>query len=350
MNIGTASQPLVSVVTPMYNGAQYLQECIESVLAQTYQNWDYTIVDNCSLDNSVEIANRYAEKDSRIRIRTNQQFLRAIPNHNCALRQISAASKYCKMVFADDWIFPDCLERMVSVAEDHPSVGIVGAYVLQGTEVICTGLPYPTRVVGGREICRLHLLNKLYVFGSANAVLYRSDLVRKTDTFFDEGNIHADTEACFAVLKNSDFGFVPQVLTFSRVRPGSLSRISSDMQTSLAGMLQILVKHGADYLTREELQDHLDSHVAYYYRFLGKSLLLNRGRTIDYHRRKLIEAGVGFSWGRIAKGTLAALWDFALNPKDAIEKLLKARGQLTLEKPGQDIEAVPDVKLRRQNT
>src|SRR5882724_7298074 len=65
--MNNSSQPLISVVTPVYNGAEHLAECIESVLAQTYQNWDYTIVDNCSTDGSVEIARRYAAKDRRIR-------------------------------------------------------------------------------------------------------------------------------------------------------------------------------------------------------------------------------------------------------------------------------------------
>src|SRR6185369_12742705 len=120
--MNTASQPFVSIVTPVYNGAEYLSECIESILGQTYQNWEYTIVDNCSTDGSSEIACRYAAGDSRIRVHKNQQFLQAIPNHNAALRQISPASKYCKMVFADDWIFPECLEKMVAIAEDHPSV------------------------------------------------------------------------------------------------------------------------------------------------------------------------------------------------------------------------------------
>src|SRR6266853_864191 len=199
MNI--EARPLVSIVTPMYNESEYLAECIESVLAQTYQNWDYTIIDNCSTDESVEIARRYAAKDQRIRIQENQRFLRAIPNFNVALRQISPTCKYCKVVLGDDWIFPECLERMVAVAEEHPSVGIVGAYALEGQQVTWTGLPYPSRRVCGREVCRKHLLEKLYVFGTQSSVLYRADLVRCHDPFYNESNIQADTEACFALLK-----------------------------------------------------------------------------------------------------------------------------------------------------
>src|SRR5258708_3929396 len=58
-----SSPPRVSIVTAVYSGAEYLTECIESVLAQTYQNWDYTIIDNCSTDNSLEIAEQYLARD-----------------------------------------------------------------------------------------------------------------------------------------------------------------------------------------------------------------------------------------------------------------------------------------------
>src|SRR4029077_15657000 len=163
--------PLVSIVTPVYNNAEYLAECIESVLAQTYPNWDYTIVNNCSTDGTGEVARRYAAKDRRIRIHDNQQFLRVVPNHNHALRQISPESKYCKIVFGDDWIFPRCLEEMVAVAEEHPSVGIVGAYGLwevvgRGPHeyvVMLGGLPYPSRLVSGRDVCRRMFLEELYL-------------------------------------------------------------------------------------------------------------------------------------------------------------------------------------------
>lgn len=324
------SQPLVSIVTPVYNGAEYLAECIESILAQTYQNWDYTIVDNCSTDDSMQIARRYAGRDGRIRIHNNRHFLRVIPNHNVAIRQISPASKYCKMVFADDWIFPECIERMVSVAEQHPSVGIVGAYVLQGREVICTGLPYSTRVLSGREICRQQFLDRLYVFGSANAILYRASLVRGMDPFYNEANIHADTEVCFKLLRTSDFGFVHQILTFTRVRSESLSTISTGLQTSFAGMLQLLLAQGPDYLAHDELEDLLQRHISEYYRFLGKSFLRGHNETLNYHKRKLVEAGVGFRWSRVVIGALAAISGHALNPKSTAEKLLKTRSRIAL--------------------
>jgi glycosyltransferase involved in cell wall biosynthesis len=342
MNSG--SLPLVSIVTPVHNEAKHLAECIESVLAQTYQNWDYTIVDNCSTDGCAEIARRYAAKEPRISVSENTQFLPAIPNHNHALRQISLTSKYCKIVFGDDWIFPECLQRMVAVAEEHPSVGIVGAYALEGTQARWTGLPYPSPVVSGRQICREHFLRDLFVFGSANSVLYRADLVRSHDPFYNEANIHADTEICFELLKNWDFGFVHQLLTFTRVRPGSLTTISSDLQTSFPGMLHTLLTHGPDYLTREEFAARFDRHLSDYYRFLGKSLLLTRDKTFwDYHRKQLTESGAGFSRARLSKGMLAALFAALLNPKDSIERLLKRKHNQRLAHSERERKSKPTV-------
>ena len=321
----SALQSLVSIVTPMYNEAEHLAECIESVLAQRHDNWEYVLLDNCSRDGSLEIARTYASKDRRIRVCQNQEFLRAIRNHNTALSLISPASKYCKVIFGDDWIFPECLEQMVAVAEEHPSVCLVGAYGLEGERVICTGLPYPSRLVSGREICRKHLLDGLYVFGSATSVLYRADVVRGSHPLFNENNIHADTEACFALLKHGDFGFVHQALTFTRVRPRSLTAMSTDLHTEFPGMLQLLVAHGSDYLTPRELDLRLRRHVAEYYRFLGVSLIKRRSDRPfwEYHAKKLGESGVGFSRTRVAVAALRDITAAALNPKISLEKLLR---------------------------
>jgi len=323
-SLNVAGQPLVSVVTPVYNGAEHLSECIESVLAQTYQNWEYIIVDNRSTDASSKIAHRYADADSRIRVHKNQQFLPAIANHNAALRQISLASKYCKVVFADDLIRPECLEKMVRVADTHPSVGLVSAHCLEGEQVICKGLPESSTVVSGRETCRRHLLERLYLFGSANSVLYRADLVRGRDSFYDEGNIHADNEVCFELLKTCDFGFVHEVLTFTRVREGSRNAVSSGRQTHFAGMLHILRRHGTHYLSPEELEKLLDQNLSEYYRFLSKSLFLRRDRMFwDYHKKSLAEAGFGFSRFRLMQATLESLFKAVLHPQSAMKNLAR---------------------------
>jgi hypothetical protein len=97
------------------------------------------------------------------------------------------------------------------------------------------------------------------------------------------------------------------------------------MQTCYAGMLQILVTLGPEYLTRDELRDLLHKHISEYYRFLGKSLLLRRNKTIDYHRRKLNETRVGFSWPRVLRGALETLAGLAVNPQGIVERLLKPR-------------------------
>jgi len=225
---------------------------------------------------------------------------------------------------------------MVGLAEEQPSVGLVGAYCLEGQQVRCAGLPYSTRVAGGREICRQHLLNRLYLFGSANSLLYRADLVRSREQFYNETNIHADTEACFALLKKCDFGFVHQVLTFTRPRPGSLNTISTDHQSCFAGMLHILLRHGKDCLTEEEFGPYLDRHLADYYRFLAKSVLLRRDLKFwEYHKRQLAELGFGFSRGRLALATLASCCSVALNPLAAVQKLVKRRTTRTASRASQ---------------
>ncbi len=320
------SEPLVSIVTPVYNGADHLAECVESILAQSYQDWECTIVNNCSTDASAEIARSYAAKDSRIRVHDNEKFLRVIANHNVALRQISPSSKYCKIVFADDWIFPECLERMVAVAEEHPSVGIVGACGLRGRQVMWAGLPYPSAQISGREVCRKLFLEDLYVFGTPHSMLFRSDLVRSHDPFYNESNLHADSEACCALLKSCDFGFVHQILTFTRLRPGSLTEFTNEVNTLIVGRLHDLVTHGPDYLTPEEFKTCLDRKLSEYYEFLARSLVRGRDKKFwDYHKRKLDDVGVGFARARLARATLAELCNALLNPKDTIERLLKIK-------------------------
>jgi glycosyltransferase involved in cell wall biosynthesis len=327
--MSSQSTPLVSIVTPMYNNVEYVAECIESVRAQTYEHWDYVIVNNCSTDGSEKIARRFAAVDFRIRVLDNETLLPALANHNRALRQASPASKYCKMVFSDDWLFPRCLEEMVALAEAQPSVGIVGAYALQGRETMVkwAGLPYPSRRVDGREVCRRFFLEDIYVFGTAHSLLYRSDLIRSRDPFFNEANLHADREVCFDLLRSCDFGFVHQVLTFTRERSGSLTEMARQLNTSVGGRLYELVKYGPDFLSPREYRSCRAKLVNEYYNYLAVSLLLG-GRDVKFwnlHKQKLTEAGFDFSYGRLSAAVLARCLRAVTHLPETFEKLRLAR-------------------------
>lgn len=309
------SQPVVSVLTPVYNGEKYLAKCIESVLAQTYQNWEYVIVNNRSTDRTFEIAQSYAERDKRIRIHNNSEFVGCDQNGNIAFRQISPESKYCKMVHADDWLLPECIERMVELAEAHPTVAMVGSYGLRNERVAWDGLPYPSTVIPGREICRNTLLGGPYVFGSPTTTLICADEVRKRPAFYNEANPHCDIEVCLDILRNRDFGFVHQVLTFTREHAQAESAFSKRFGTDYLGTIEHLTKYGRTYLSDEELAKCFRHGWEQYYAFLGAKVFHNKDKRFwEYHRNALERLGYSLSYGKFAKPVLVELLDLALNP------------------------------------
>lgn len=294
-------KPLVSIVTPVYNDAQYLAECIESVLAQSYRNWDYTIIDNCSTDESLAIAQTYASRDPRIRVVRNTSFLPIIANHNQAVRQISLESKYCKMIFADDWLYPACVEEMVRIAELNPTVGLVGAYTMDGRSVAWQAPLYPCHCAPGPDVCKNKLLGGPYVFGTMTCLLIRSDLVRRREAFFNERNIHADQEACFDVLHDSDFGFVHQVLTFSRPRAESNGAFAADFNSIELGELVIFLRYGLVFLEESAYRRRLQEIRWQYHRVLAHNMLRVRSKQFwKYHQDTLAAFG-----GRVDRFSLA---------------------------------------------
>ncbi len=317
------AEPLVSVVTPVYNGAKYLRQCIESVLAQTYTNWDYVIVNNRSTDETLAIAEEYAARDSRIRIHDNGEHVGVDANHNVAFRLISPDSRYSKLVAADDWIFPECLEKMVQLAEEHPSVAIVQAYRLRGTEIAGDGVPYPATVLRGRDACRLWLLQgRPSIFGAPTTLLYRSDIVRSRHAFYDESNMAGDTDVCLEFLGDNDYGFVHQVLSFHRLRRESTTGDRQRLRTDLPCRLHELATYGPRDLTPEEQERAARAELRTYYRSLGSLAFRRREPAFwRYHRDSLAALGHPLSLRRLYLSTLGYLLGVALNPARTAERL-----------------------------
>lgn len=308
--------PSVTIVTPFYNTREYLAECIESVLRQTHQNWEYILVDNCSNDGSSEIAEDFASRfPSKIRLIRTESFLSQVANYNFALSCISPASKYCKIVQADDWIYPECLERMVALAESDDSIGIVSSYRLKGNRVLGEALPYTKTVISGADICRLQLSNIVFVFGTPTTVLYRAEIVRNHSPFYDEGTFFDDADACYRTLQSWNFGFVHQVLSFSRVDDDSIRGRVSDFKPDALDWFLQLHKFGPIYLERDELDRVLHKVKSDYYSVLARRRLLERsGSFWRFHASGLASGGLRLEKPLLAKYVCLELARRLTNP------------------------------------
>ena len=314
--------PLVSILTPVYNGDKHLAECIESIIAQTHKNWEYVIVNNCSTDRTLEIASGYACKDARIRVVCNRDFRNCEENHNIAFSLISEKSRYCKVVSADDTITPVCVEKMVKLAESNPSIGIVGSYQLRGSEVKWKGLPIHVTVLKGREACRLSILENAQIFGSPTSELYNSEMVRKNQPFYPNLLPYSDTSACYKYLNEWDFGFVHDVLSIERIHENQISWKARGISMDNIGCLDSFLTYGKNYLSQEEYEKERIAKIEAYHRWLGGCLLKLKGSEFwNYQIRALKRLGCPIRWTKIIKGSIDEIKEEIRRPKQALLKV-----------------------------
>lgn len=318
------NDPLVSVLTPVYNGEAFLAECIESVLAQTYQNWEYVIVNNCSTDRTLEIAQAYAARDRRIRVSCNTTFVNADENHNNAFRLISPDSRYTKVVSADDWLHADCVATMVRAAMARPTVGLVGCYQRSGAEVLWNALPRDIDFLSGRDAARMLLLHGLRIFGNPTSCLYRSDLVRRRPSFFPHTRPHADTSVCYECMKESDFGFVHEILCEERVHAGQQTSKLAGLFAGDLAYIEDLLNYGPAFLEPEEFDARRRTLLDDYYSRLGRSLFRRKGpRFWTYQKTRLQEIGCSLDWKRAVTAATAEAWRELKSPMAALNKVTR---------------------------
>lgn len=117
--MSTSAPPRVSIGLPVRNGENYLEECLESILGQTFEDFELIISDNASTDATADICRRYAARDDRIQYHRNPENVGGTENFNCALAP--ARGTYFKWVAHDDRIRPEYLTRCVAALDRDPS-------------------------------------------------------------------------------------------------------------------------------------------------------------------------------------------------------------------------------------
>ncbi len=117
--------PLVSVIMPVYNGEDFIDAAITSILEQTYQNLELILIDDCGMDKSMEKVSYYAQKDERVRIIHNPHNMGIAYARNIGMRQ--SHGKYIAIMDDDDWAYPARIQKQADFLESHPEYGVVGA-------------------------------------------------------------------------------------------------------------------------------------------------------------------------------------------------------------------------------
>lgn len=117
-------KPFVSVIMGVYNCEKTIKKCIDSIINQTYKNWEFIICDDCSTDNTLSIIQEYKQKESRIILIHNDKNLRLAASLNKCLS--IAKGKYIARMDADDESFPNRIETQVEFLEKNIEFDVVG--------------------------------------------------------------------------------------------------------------------------------------------------------------------------------------------------------------------------------
>jgi glycosyltransferase involved in cell wall biosynthesis len=116
-----SNNPLVSILIPVYNRENMIATALSSAMAQTYPNIEIVVVDNCSTDRTYEVVQEYARRDQRIRCFRNDENLGPVRNWKRCLEY--SRGEYVKILFSDDWLEPDAVERLLIPLMEHPDAG-----------------------------------------------------------------------------------------------------------------------------------------------------------------------------------------------------------------------------------
>lgn len=145
------NNPVVSVLTTCYNRADYVAETIESVLAQSFANFEYIIVDDGSTDGSFDVIRDYAKKDSRIQAYQNESNLGDYPNRNKAASY--ASGTYLKYIDSDDLLYPHALDVCVRCMQQYPEAAL-GLVKLHTEELDLPAVAEPSTAYREHFFCR----------------------------------------------------------------------------------------------------------------------------------------------------------------------------------------------------
>jgi glycosyltransferase involved in cell wall biosynthesis len=241
--------PLVSVIMPAYNAEKFIGEAIESILNQTFKDFEFIILDDCSTDKTWEIIKGYAKKDKRIVAVKNEKNLKISATLNKGI--LLARGKYISRMDADDWSYPQRFEKQINYLEGNSAVVLLGSFieVADSTMKVLNLRRYPLDDISIRST-----LLKYSTFAHPS-VIYRREEAVKCGMY----NIHLydseDYDFYFRIGNFGKFANCPEILLKLRTHKESVTQKKIQRQSMLT--LYIKLKAVFEYGYQMNLGDKI---------------------------------------------------------------------------------------------
>lgn len=250
---------LISIVIPVYNAEQYLDQCIQSVINQTYKNIEIIMVNDGSNDNSKEIALQYKNLDHRIRY-YDKEHSGCGATRNYGIDK--AKGKYIYFLDSDDYIEPDLLEKLHKAIKPEDSfVGTITLYIESKS--------------GTKIASRTEEEQKLFKTPSVCTRLYNKEILDKSQIRFSKAKIGEDLEFNFKLLVfNNHCSYIDEILYHYRINPKSTMHGQKIDKLSIFEAIDGIEEYVKQENKQEEFRDLLEFVNIVHVLYAVKNILL----------------------------------------------------------------------------
>lgn len=221
------ANPKVSVIMPVFNGERFIAEAIESILQQTYRNFELILINDCGMDGSMDIARAYGKLDDRIRIINNDC------NHGIAYsRNVGLArsrGKYIAIMDDDDYAFNYRLEKQVAFLENNPEYDVVGGKAQWIDEQGNIIKPEVNVLKDAKKIKTMFLFFNIF---NNSEVMFRKSVIEENGIKYEDGLLGMeDFKFWIRVSKIAAMTNLDELILGHRIsHSNETSRVKKDMQ------------------------------------------------------------------------------------------------------------------------
>lgn len=215
-------KPLITILMPAYNSERFISEAIDSMLNQTFKNFEFLIINDASTDKTSNIIRNYQKKDKRIRVITNKKNLKLAATLNIGINK--AKSEIIARMDPDDISHPDRLSIQYQFLKSHPKVAIVGANIrIINDNKLYSKREYPTTSV------KLKRIMFRYSPFAHPAIMFRKKVFEEFGGYDETMAVCEDIDLWFKIGRKYEFANIPKTLLTYRLVPSS--RTHSNLKT-----------------------------------------------------------------------------------------------------------------------